>query len=282
MSKIITKKQQTIITLIFTFRFINSKQIQEFLQHKDHRRINSWLKDLTEKEYIERYFKPVFGTLTKPAVYYLNKKGRDYIREVYGNWHRQYLARLREDKKRSKGFRIRCQVLADCFLILFKDQIAEYPKIITEKLFEGTLQPSKKFRFFTPALYDEMDFDLIPHLKPDAYAYLQKHKKINHILFYVVDAYVPKIMLHNYLKRIFTTLAEEHWENENIASLQFYFICPNNMVIIYLKRLLSSLIEGYFGDAELIFLFATRNQLYMRKQNNAASTNWIIISSTDD
>ena len=55
MSKLITKKQETILTLIFTFRFINSKQIQEFLQHKDHRRINSWLKDLTEKEYVERY-----------------------------------------------------------------------------------------------------------------------------------------------------------------------------------------------------------------------------------
>lgn len=52
--KLLTKIQQTILTLLFTFRFINSKQIQQFLQHKDHKRINSWLKDLEEKGYIVR------------------------------------------------------------------------------------------------------------------------------------------------------------------------------------------------------------------------------------
>jgi hypothetical protein len=281
MSKLITKKQETILTLIFTFRFINSKQIQEFLQHKDHRRINSWLKDLTEKEYIERYFKPVFGTLTKPAVYYLAQKGRDYIRSVYGNWNRQYLARLREDRKRSKGFRIRCQIVADCFLILLKQQISEYPEIINKKLLEGSLPSRKELYFLTPALYDEMDFDLLPQLKPDAYAYLTEHKKIKHVLFYVVDAYVLQIVLRNYIKRIFTTLAEEDWEEENIESLFFYFICPNNMVIIYLKRILPSFLESYYGDKEIIFNFATRNQLYTRKREKTNSTGWIVFSSID-
>jgi hypothetical protein len=47
----ITKKQKILLTIVFTFRFINSKQIQQLLNHKDHRRINSWLKDLTEKGY---------------------------------------------------------------------------------------------------------------------------------------------------------------------------------------------------------------------------------------
>ena len=70
--KIITNKQKIIQILIYTFRFLNSKQIQVFLNHKDHRRINSWLKDLSDKQYLERDFKPVYGTLTKPAVYFLS------------------------------------------------------------------------------------------------------------------------------------------------------------------------------------------------------------------
>jgi hypothetical protein len=277
----ITKKQQTILTLIYTFRFINSKQIQQFLNHKDHRRINSWLKDLVEKEYIEKDFKPVFGTLTKPAIYFLIKKGRDFIRTEYGGWQEKYLTRLREDKKRSKGFRIRCQIVVDCFLILFPDQVAQYPQTIMERLREGSFRPSKLFQFFTPALYEELDFNLLPHLKPDAYGYLKKPKGITHALFYVLDAYIPRMMLRNYLKRIFTTLDEENWEAEDIQSLQFYFICPNNMVIIYLRRLLSSFIESYYGGKELIFHFATRNQVYARQEKNVASMGWITISSVD-
>ena len=152
----ITKKQKTILILIFAFRFINSKQIQEFLKHKDHRRINSWLKDLVEKEYVERDFKPVFGTLTKPAVYFLNKLGRDYLRKTYGGRQERYLARLREDKKRSKSFRIRRQIVADFFLIYFSRYVAQYPLIITERLGQGTSPSTEPYRFFTPAFYEEL------------------------------------------------------------------------------------------------------------------------------
>lgn len=81
--KIITNKQKIILILLYIFRFVNSKQIQQFMNHKDHRRINSWLKELVEKQYIERDFKPVFGTLTKPAVFNLSGKGRKYMKEIY-------------------------------------------------------------------------------------------------------------------------------------------------------------------------------------------------------
>lgn len=128
--KILTKRQQTILILIYTFRFINSKQIQTFLQHKDHRRINSWLKDLVEKGYIERDFTPVFGTLTKPAVYNLSSKGRVYMRNTYPNVSRKYLGRLRKDKDRTKGYRIKCQVLADTYLILFEEYTTEFPETV--------------------------------------------------------------------------------------------------------------------------------------------------------
>src|SRR3989344_4084567 len=123
--KIITNKQNSILTLLLTFRFLNSKQLQQFLSHKDHRRINGWLKDLTEKEYIERDFTPIYGILTKPAVFNLSPIGRKYIRDNYQDVSRKYLGKLREDVKRSKAFRTKCQVLADLYLAHFPGKVNE-------------------------------------------------------------------------------------------------------------------------------------------------------------
>jgi len=278
----LTKKQQTILTLLFTFRFINSKQIQQLLNHKDHRRINSWLKDLVEKEYIGRDFQPIFGTLTKPAVYFLSVKGRDFIRKTFFV-DDIYLARLREDKKRFKSFRIRCQIVVDCFLLLFSDQVIEYPGVISKWLDTGfMLNTSKQFQFVTPAFYEDLDCTLTSLLKPDAYVYLKNTDGINHLFFSILDAYIPKMMIRNKVQHIFTTLDEERWEDDTIRSLQFYVICPNNVIIIYLKRMLTTLLEGYYGKAELSFNLATRNQLNKRKGNPTAPTGWVTISSVDE
>lgn len=280
-TKKITKKQQTILTLLFTFRFINSKQIQQLLNHKDHRRINSWLKDLVDKEYIERDFQPIFGTLTKPAVYFLSIKGRDFIRKTYFV-DDIYLARLREDKKRSKAFRIRCQIVGDCFLLLFPDQVNEYVNIIAQWLDQGfKLIKSKQFQFVTPAFYEDLNCKLTSLLKPDAYGYLKNTDGTTHIFFSILDAYIPKMMLRTKIQHIFTSLDEESWEDDEIRSLQFYVVCPNNVLIVYLKRILPTLLERYSGNTELSFHLATRNQVYKRKGNPTAKTGWITITSND-
>ncbi len=277
----ITKKQQIILTILFTFRFINSKQIQQLLNHKDHRRINSWLKDLVEKEYVERDFQPIFGILTKPAVYFLSIKGRDFIRKFYFV-DDIYLARLREDKKRSKAFRIRSQIMVDCFLLLFSDQVNEYVNVITRWLDQGfKLVKSNQFQFVTPAFYEDLDFRLTSLLKPDAYGYLKNADGTTHIFFSILDAFIPKMMLRNKIKHIFTTLNEESWEDDNIRSLQFYIVCPNNVLIIYLKRLLPTLLESFSSNAEVGFNLATRNMMYKRRQNPSAKTGWITITSND-
>jgi len=277
----ITKKQKTILIILFTFRFINSKQIQQLLNHKDHRRINSWLKDLAEKEYIERDFQPVFGTLTKPAIYFLSVKGRDFIRKTYFV-DDLYLARLREDRKRSKAFRIRCQIVVDCFLLLFPNQVTEYINVINTWLDQGfKLNKPKQIQFVTPAFYEDLDCTLTSLLKPDAYGYLKNTKGITHIFFLILDAYIPKMMLRTKIQHIFTTLEEESWENDEIRSLQFYIVCPNNVLIIYLKRMLPTLLESFSSNIEVGFNLATRNQLYKRRQNPTDKTGWINLPSTE-
>jgi hypothetical protein len=295
--KIVTNKEKVIQTLLYTFRFINSKQIQQFLNHKDHRRINGWLKDLVDKEYVERDFKPIYGILTKPAVYNLTALGRRYIRNAYGYSFPKYLKRLARDNKASKSFKIRCQIIADWYLMLFppsKDKDGVNKKInktginILDFLItilrtgkeEGKGKiPLNKLQFFTPAFFPS-DI-LLDKIKPDAYLRKKSTKGIVHGHLFVLDAYIPRFVLRYSLKRIFDTLFEEHWEDDSILSLQFYFLCPNNKIIIYLRRLLPSFLEKYYGSKELIFFFATRNQLYNRKNGKTETIKWISFSSTD-
>ena len=301
--KIITDKQKIIQTLTYTFRFINSKQIQQFLQHKDHRRINKWLKDLTDKQYVEKDFKPIFGTLTKPAVYNLASKGRRYIRNTYHYHFPKYLKRIARDNKASKSFKIRCQIIADWYLTLFpphkstdkenKNKKGHHVKaktgidIIDYLITELTTDrgdkeekiPINTLQFFTPAYFPS--FILLEKIKPDAYLRKKTTKGITHGLLFVLDAYIPRFLLRYSLRRIFNSLDEEYWEDDSIHSLEFYFLCPNNMIIIYLKRLLPSFLERYYGGKELVFHFATRNQLYSKKNGKTENIKWITFFSTD-
>lgn len=283
--KIITKKQATIITLIYTFRFINSKQIQQFLGHKDHRRINSWLKDLVEKQYLERDFTPVYGTLTKPAVYFLTAKGRKHLKSSYRYHFPKYLKRISRDKEASKSFRIKCQIIGDWYLMLFPQEKGKRIPILENLVKELTTDieeekkkiPINTLEFFTPSYYP--NFVLLEKIKSDAYVRKKTTKGITHGLLFVLDAYIPKVMLLYFLKKIFSVLDEEYWETDDIVSLHLYILCPNNMVIIYLRRLLKSFLERYYGGKEILFHFATRNQLYNRKKYNTGETGWLRVSS---
>lgn len=291
--KIITKKQRLILMLLYTFRFVNSKQIQEFLNHKDHRRINSWLKDLTSKGYVERDFKKVYGILTKPAVYFLTALGRKDIKEGHNYYFPHYLRRISRDNKSSKAFRIKCQIIADWYLMTFPNNestlknnskvgidIIDNLELVLEnssKDYKDQI-PLNKLQFFTPAHFP--DFVLLGVIKPDAYLRKKTTKGITHGLLFVLDAYIPRFLLRYSLKKIFDSLNEESWEDESIQSLHLYYLCPNNKIIIYMRRLLRSYMENYYGK-ELMFNFTTRNQLYKKKQGKIDAIPWISISSTD-
>lgn len=285
--KIVTNKQNTILTLLLTFRFLNSKQIQQFLNHKDHRRINGWLKDLLEKGYIDREFKAIYGILTKPAVYSLTAKGRKHLKSNYKYHFPKYLKRISRDMNASKGFRIKCQIIGDWYLMLFPPKGTKSIPVVDNLVNELTLEideekkiiPMNGLEFFTPAYYPA--FILLEKIKPDAYIRKRTTKGITHGLLFVLDAYVPRVMLQYFLKKIFTSLDEEYWETDDIDELHIYVLCPNNMVIIYLRRLLKSFLERYYGGKELVFHFATRNQLYKRKKAGSGNTGWIKTSSRD-
>jgi hypothetical protein len=76
----ITSKQHVILELLYRFRFLDRTHIQQFLNHKDHKTILIWLRDLTDKNYITRHYTRSFPHNTKPAVYHLNAKAIALLR----------------------------------------------------------------------------------------------------------------------------------------------------------------------------------------------------------
>ena len=76
----ITTKQSDILKLLYTYRYLDRKQIQLAMNHTDKRRILAWLKDLREKHYVEWIYSTDFAEKTKPAIYYLGLNGVRYLK----------------------------------------------------------------------------------------------------------------------------------------------------------------------------------------------------------
>src|SRR3989344_2703072 len=108
----ITPKQKEIIKLHYQYRFINTKQIQSFLKHKDKKTINVWLKDLREKHYLEWSYSTKFGENTKPAIYHTGINGIRYLK-TQSDYAMDVIQKLYRDHKREELFKQRCILIAE-------------------------------------------------------------------------------------------------------------------------------------------------------------------------
>lgn len=114
----ITNKQQEIIRLLYTHRYLDRTQIQALLNHKDKRRIISWLKDLREKQYINWiYDENDFVNKTKPAIYFIGINGIRFLRQS-GDYPADALRKRYKDNTRSQSYIGRCLLIAECCAML--------------------------------------------------------------------------------------------------------------------------------------------------------------------
>lgn len=100
----LTTKQQTILKLIYRYRFLDRTQIQALFGHKDKRRVISWLKDLRDKGYVDwRYDATDFFAKAQPAIYYMALNGIRYLRGV-GGYPGEELGKRYKDSDRTQIF----------------------------------------------------------------------------------------------------------------------------------------------------------------------------------
>lgn len=114
----ITPKQQTILTLLYTHRFLQRKHIQLLLGHTNKSRIIRWLKELREQRFIDWIYDADPNAISKstPAIYFLSTNGIRLLRQL--GYQEAELRKRYKDGDRRQDFIARCLLLADCAIHL--------------------------------------------------------------------------------------------------------------------------------------------------------------------
>ncbi|MCL5411056.1 MAG: replication-relaxation family protein [Patescibacteria group bacterium] len=255
MTKLITQKQQEILTLLYKYRFLNRIQIQTFLNHKYHKRINDWLKDLNQKEYINRIYSTNFGENTKPAIYYIGLNGIRYLK-TQDDCSLEVLQKRYRDKDRSESFIDQCILVGDIVL-----QLKECAQKSKE---EGEYELAYFVATATDIANPEYRFNFLSEIKPDLLMKRQKTKKSSKrtkslcFLFLVLPPTLPRYSIRKRVKDIIRLYYEGDWEaTEELPFPSIMIICPTLSTLIYTKRMTRKLLEDEDNPEDLQIQFTT-------------------------
>ena len=178
----LTPKQNEIVEIVYKFRFVNRHQIQKLLNHKGARRINAWLKELTEYNLLGRIYVNKIPENTKPAIYFLSGAGIRHIKER----HKLEL----KDVKKFYGDKYASQKFIDHCIFICEF----YTKL---KVFERTSANGYLFLTKTECYTNE----LLHELKPDLYIVMTKKKKKYRYFLDMYYSHVPRYALSYTVKQ---------------------------------------------------------------------------------
>lgn len=118
----IKHKQKEILYILLRFRTISSKQIQLLLHHKNHKRINAWLKELHDKNYIGKHKETRSPGYNIPAIFYLEKNGSLFLKEQ-ANVEKSYLNKMRYEGKKKQAFIDKCVLITNFYIHLLHQSV---------------------------------------------------------------------------------------------------------------------------------------------------------------
>ena len=262
----ITNKQKEILILIYRFRFINRKQLQRYLKHKDAKRINTWLKDLVEKKYLGRIYSHKLLENTKPAIYYLNNNGIIWIRyrmgEDYGVISEQldmkYIKKFYQDKKASEIFINHCVTVFELFLQMKEADIEDKVEYSIE---------TKTERWITKQLhkYEDKDFDELKEYIPDLFV-----EKLTNLLsddidsstyfIELFDPHMPRYAIKYRVSQYIKLKESEDWDDYSGLDSKFpqvLLIFSHQQKINLLSKDISEILERSYASDGLTILVTT-------------------------
>lgn len=231
-----TPKQHDLITLIYRFRFLNRIQLQTLLHHKDKRRINAWLKELTQYKYLGRIFSTKLLENTKPAIYYLSHEGILYLRDR-GIATEQQLKKYYEDNHRSQRFIDHCILLGTMYVQLQQEQ-----------------KDGKKLQFLTKSGFGESE--ALQEIRPSAYYTKSKAK---HYFIELFDEGMPRFAIRARIRQYFAFYWSATWEQETKAKFPaILLVCQSEQIQRFLWKFISTTLEEEGEAEDLIFSLTTK------------------------
>lgn len=264
----ITPKQNEILDLIYTHRFLTRTQIQTFLKHKDKKTINLWLKELKAKDYINWiYNKDHFAEKTNPAIYYLGINGIRHLSGLEAHLDDDLRKRYREHE-RSQTFIDHSLLIADCCLNLeTARQEANWPNTWYFYETKADYRSDSYYHFL-------VDSELIqPDLcfSKEQYEGGSEPETVESYLLEIFDATLPRYRLRNRLKNYVAYLDEEtsDWEDGTYGDPlpAILLVCANLTDLIYAKRRTRGLLNDiwdYDEDERPHIRFTTIEKLKTR------------------
>lgn len=246
----ITPKQQEIIKLHYQYRFINTKQIQSFLKHKDKKTINIWLKDLREKHYLEWDYSTKFGENTKPAIYHAGINGIRFLK-AQDDYSMAVIQKLYRDGKREEQFIQSCILIAGTCLNLIRKSTNTSDATFSFETASDYAKENSRFNFLTETA-----------VEPSLCFIKQKNSKKTYYLVNVFDATLPTYRIRKKLKNYYDFYQSGEWEN-NITKIFpiILLIYSTKSVLIYAKRITQKLLEENQNPKDLHVRFATVDEV---------------------
>ena len=217
----ITNKQKEIIDLVFKFRFINRHQIQKLFNHKDPRRINTWLKNLVSKNYLGRIYSNKLLENTKPAIYYLANNGIILERSNKGEEYQveneqlefKHMKKFYEDKHASQIFITHCVAIAE-----FYTQLKEVERNSKKDTLEYDVETKTEMWIYKQLHHDaNEDFSETKQSIPDLYIEKIKNpydKTIQPQTYFLelFDPHVPRYAIVHKIKQFIQMRENGSWE----------------------------------------------------------------------
>jgi hypothetical protein len=237
-----TPKQLKILLLLYCFRFLNRIHIQKLLNHKDPRRINTWLKDLTEKNIIGRKYSTKLLANTKPAIYHLATKSRSILL-TQPNINEKLLKRVCREKTRSDKLINHCLLVADIYFLL--DKQAQDNKT--------------KLHFYTKT--DLTSHYYLPYKRPDAYIALESKRQTKRYFLEIIDEGTPRFMIRSKINQYVEYFQANTWQDRtNHPNPMMLFVCPDELIKIFLNKYILQMQEEEL-EIDLEFYLTTKDQI---------------------
>lgn len=251
----ITTKQEEIITLIYKYKFLNRIQIQSFLKHKDHRRINSWLKDLTEKQYLKKIWSNGYFERTRPSIYYLAPNSLNFLSKRYFITPRYFpKIAVEAEASPSEHYITDALLLADLSLAFLNENKEAANSLIVTKT--ELAEP-----------YSDYCFRAEAKIKPNLL--LAKRASANSMTKYyfleVTEKYSSFALIRNKIKRYFEMYYSNKWEDDVGGKFPtLLFVCPSLYLLIYAKRYARRIGAEEYHDADFAIQFALLENIKTR------------------
>lgn len=251
----ITPKQLQILNLIYRFRFLNRTQLQTLLNHKDTKRINTWLKDLTNKNILGRIYSTKLKENTKPAIYYLATKSRKILLDQE-DINNKILNRAYRDKNASQKLTDHCIFLADIYLLLQTD----------------SHKNNQELNFYTKT--NLLDHNYLPYNRPDAYISLKDKKQTKRYFLEIIDQGTPRFMLRKKISQYIEYFDEGTWENRTLhKNPSLLFICPNQNIYNFLTKHIAQVLEEETSDLQ--FFLSLKSEI---QEAGLTSNTWQLVT----